>query len=555
MSKLLSAPTNQTVNIQDQLRKVDTILMQSERFGTDTLLLKKTIIPLIESAKKKQDIPLLWAYYMQMADGFSLAIDNTNAHSDHYYDLANKLVKKYNYPELEMTGLIRQGYYNFIYRKVIEAFPFYLQANDLKSKINVQKVPLMTTHYEFMASFFSYIGEQTKSIEYLKEALPFSPQASRVRINIINSIAINYDKAKNKVSSHHYLQQALQVAELAKDSVWIGIIAGNLSNYAWQNGDTTQAIYLIKKNIDLSIRHNEPQDAMRANLVLAKYFIALKEWLLALQHIQISKELMKQKPYYLQYQMDAQYALSKIAKGLRNKDDELNYLNSYLVLRDSLEARKNVKEMQSIIWQSERDKYDYSMQEAEVKRQQIRRTFLYIVILSILIFCIILLLINKSKAKIKIKNTLLEKEQLTLTYEKQLVDQELIILKNSLEDFTNTIKQNDTVIKRLRYDIATDSEENPKNKQVAIERLSSMLEAHIMTTERWTRFKSVFDKVYPDYLNRHKEAYEKITDNDLKIIALQKLDLNNNTMSELLCISVEGIKKAKQRLKKKMETR
>lgn len=58
--------------------------------------------------------------------------------------------------------------------------------------------------------------------------------------------------------------------------------------------------------------------------------------------------------------------------------------------------------------------------------------------------------------------------------------------------------------------------------------------------------------LYPGYLSQMKKNYKKITDNDLRILVLQKLDLNNSSMSELLCVSTEAIKKAKQRLKKIM---
>jgi DNA-binding CsgD family transcriptional regulator len=51
-----------------------------------------------------------------------------------------------------------------------------------------------------------------------------------------------------------------------------------------------------------------------------------------------------------------------------------------------------------------------------------------------------------------------------------------------------------------------------------------------------------------------KDGHAKITENDLRILALQKLELSNASMSELLCISIEVIKKAKQRLKKKLGT-
>lgn len=537
--------------IEDPTQQLETVLKLSENFGKDTLLLKKIVAPVLDLATQKKSIPLKWAYYMLMADGYSIAFDQTNPTSDHYYILAHQLLQSHPNTELEMIGYARQGYYNFVYRKVIDAFPFFLHANDLKTKINIKKIPLVVKHYQFMASFFNYIGDQTNAINFLKDALPFSKKRSRERIDLINAIAVYLSEVKTNPEALNYLNQAMQEAKLAKDSVWIGIISGNLADYAWEAGEKNKAIDLLKKNIDLSLRYNEEKDAMRANLNLAQWYITLKEWDLAKKYVSAGKSLMEEKPYFLKYKMDATKYLSEIAHGLNQKENELGYLKFYFLLRDSLEKRTNVSEMQKIIWQSEKEKYNQTMKSEEEKRLQIKRMYQYCAIFLTLIFVIVLLLINKSRAKIKMQNTLLEKDQLALSYENQLLDQELIILKDSLNEFTDTIKQNNSTIQQLRHEI---NEESNQHYIAQInDKLNIMLQDHIMTDDRWIKFKYVFDKVYPGYLLQMRDNYTKISENDIKILALQKLGLNNKSMSNLLCVSLEGIKKAKQRLKKKIE--
>ncbi|MNX91222.1 hypothetical protein D3C86_1232950 [compost metagenome] len=264
---------------------------------------------------------------------------------------------------------------------------------------------------------------------------------------------------------------------------------------------------------------------------------------------------MEEKPYFLKYKMEASKLLSDIAHGLNQKEEELKQLHVYLILKDSLEKRINDKEIQTFLWQRETERYNRAIQSTEEKRLHTKRTYQFIGVCLILVFAIVLLLINRSKAKIKIRNTLLEKDRLKLGYERQLLDQELLILKDSLGEFTNTIKQNDTTIQQLRQEIVKVSAQNPAYMAQVSDSLNAMLQTHIMTDERWLKFKHVFDKVHPGYLAQMKQNYSKITDNDLRILALQKLDLNNSSMSELLCVSTEAIKKAKQRLKKKMELR
>lgn len=540
-------------HIEDPVRQLEAVLQFPANFGKDTVALKNTLAPVLTFADRKHNNILKWGYYMRMADGYSIAFDRTNAVSDQYYRLAEQLLQKYPSIELEMIGYVRQGYYNFVYRKVKEAFPFFLRANDLKSRIDIKKIPLVVKHYQFIANFYSYIGDHSIAVDYLQEALPFSKAASRERVDLINAIAVYLTKDSLNHQAVTYFNRAMSEAKLAKDSVWIGIISGNLADQAWKAGNKQKAIALIQKNIALSMQFNERKDAMRANLNLANWYIVLKKWALARQHVVTSMSLMEEKPYFLQYKMEASKLLSAIAQGLNQKEDELKYLHVYLLLKDSLEKRINDKEIQRALWQRETDRYHRAIQSAEEKRLHTKRIYQFIGLCLILVFAIILLLINRSKAKIKMRNTLLEKDQLKLGYERQLLDQELLILKDSLSEFTNTIKQNDTTIQELRQEIVKVSEQSPVYMAQVSDTLNAMLQTHIMTDERWLKFRHVFDKVYPGYLSQMKQNYSKITDNDLRILALQKLELNNSSMSELLCVSNEAIKKAKQRLKKKME--
>lgn len=551
-SPVAATPIQKIENISDPFLQLEAALQLRVDIGKDSIALKKAFDPLLLLAQKNNNIPLEWAYYMLMADGFSVHFDQTNVRSNHYFRLAEKLLHKHPNPNLAMVGNIREGYYYFVYRKVIDAFPYFLKANDLRTKTKSHSIPLLAKHFQYIASFFNYIGDTDKAVDYLECAVPFAEKATRPRIDLINSIAVYLSKNGDEKRAISYFDQAMHEAILAKDSVWIGIISGNLADYAWRKGDKSEAIELVKKNIALSMQYDDHIDAMRANLVLAGWHIALKEWDTARQHVAASINLMEDKPYYLKYKMDASKKLSDIAHGTGESDKELQYLQRYIALRDSLEQRTNIKEAQRIIWNYEKEKYQRDIESAEQKQRQTTRKYQYLGILIVLVFAIIILLIHRSRSKIKLRTTLLEKNQLALSYEKQLLDQEVSLLKNSLTEFTNTIKSNNLTIQQLRLELTQEASEKPAAVMQISNQLNSLLKTHIMTDERWQQFRYVFDKVYPGYLSKMKETNEKITENDLKILALIKLDLSNASMSELLCISIEGIKKAKQRLKKKL---
>src|SRR5690606_23853777 len=245
-------------------------------------------------------------------------------------------------------------------------------------------------------------------------------------------------------------------------------------------------------------------------------------------------------------------AQAAIAKGLGNKDIELENLHLYIQYRDSLAQQTNYDNLQKIYWQWEADKYLQNRQQEQLKRKQIQQNYQYGAVFLCLVFVIILLLIKRSRDKILIRTAMLENNQLAMTYEKELLDQEVLVLKDSLNEFTDTIKNNDLTISRLREELSQQPTTSTDQQEYISNQLNVLLESHLMTDERWIKFKYVFDKVFPDYLANQKKSYPVLSENDLRIIALSKLELSNRSMSDLLGVSVEGVKKAKQRMKKKI---
>jgi DNA-binding CsgD family transcriptional regulator len=73
-----------------------------------------------------------------------------------------------------------------------------------------------------------------------------------------------------------------------------------------------------------------------------------------------------------------------------------------------------------------------------------------------------------------------------------------------------------------------------------------------MTDENWNDFKKLFSNVYPGFFINLSKGYPQLSAADTRLLALVKLGLNNAEMANMLGITVEGIKKAKQRLRKKI---
>ena len=83
--------------------------------------------------------------------------------------------------------------------------------------------------------------------------------------------------------------------------------------------------------------------------------------------------------------------------------------------------------------------------------------------------------------------------------------------------------------------------------------INDLLKSHLMTDENWENFKIAYQEEHPDFYNYLMKNFETLTDSNLRLVILMSLQLSNQQISNLLGITVDGVKKAKQRLKKKLD--
>jgi DNA-directed RNA polymerase specialized sigma24 family protein len=74
----------------------------------------------------------------------------------------------------------------------------------------------------------------------------------------------------------------------------------------------------------------------------------------------------------------------------------------------------------------------------------------------------------------------------------------------------------------------------------------------ILTDADWTIFKNHFEKVYPGYLFRLRAAFDKLSEAEERLFLFIKLNLKTKESAAILGISVESVKKTRNRLRKRL---
>ncbi|WP_169435060.1 tetratricopeptide repeat protein [Neolewinella persica] len=94
--------------------------------------------------------------------------------------------------------------------------------------------------------------------------------------------------------------------------------------------------------------------------------------------------------------------------------------------------------------------------------------------------------------------------------------------------------------------------DDPKSNLAKEEERLNLFDHSILTNTDWTDFKVLFDKSNPGYLQEIREAFPTITESEERLFTLIKLNLKSKEISNLLGISVNSVKKTRNRLRKKL---
>ncbi len=141
----------------------------------------------------------------------------------------------------------------------------------------------------------------------------------------------------------------------------------------------------------------------------------------------------------------------------------------------------------------------------------------------------------------KLKRNKLEKEKL---------DAELEFKKKELTTHAlHLAKKNETLegLKQQAQELT--STEN----RHGFKKLIRSIDFDLQDDNNWENFARYFEEVHKDFNGNVKSKYPQVTSNELRLMALLKMNLSSKEIANILNISTEGIKKARYRLRKKLD--
>lgn len=488
------------------------------------------------------------------AEAYSKNFDNINHQSVSLYLEALNEAKKINDENLLVYVNTQVGFFYYSYNEYIKAMPFFIKSSNLLDENNIDDLIQPADVYKKNAYFFGSINEHQKSIDYLLNALKFTPSNSESYAAFLNNIGSSYYKMGAVENARNYFMKAKEVSLENNNQVRYAKTLGDLALIHFDQKEYQKAIELLQKDIEISIKNKADRNTMYAQILLSKVYVETKNFDKAKQTLALANDYVSSKNYLKSYAYEiAQVNLSialqtnDVALELQSRR-ALAELGADIVNKDGKEAIKLVG------WETQKEQFNAKLEAEKAKVEKANLKVL--IICGIVVFIVVVTFFIVRSIQLRFKNKEAE-------YQKNMLQYKINHLQSisKLDDYDLTLKSYQSYLfDQNRQMNLIEKELDKLNSNVVTKDqakifLQELLDQQKMSGNNWLALKNTFVKEENDYYNTLLENFPDLSERNLRIVILNKMDLKPAEIALILNIKIDVVNDALQRLRKNFKGR
>lgn len=510
--------------------------------------------------------------------------------SDSLINIALAYFEKQDDPVRKAIALYYEGRVNHDMNNAEEATDYYLRARDVaKNTTDYKLLYLINIHLGTLYAYRNltdlaldaYVNAQNYSIQLKDSALISNSYSYLGRVATLS---------KDWSKGLDYYKKAIEVAEQSGNLNAVTFAYGEISTVYQALSILDFSMYYLKKSKEIEEIHN--------TFALSQTYLGIGETYYLMKqsdsaYFYLEKALNTTNPYTKQ---DATQTLYYLCRDLGKYEDAIKYNEQYWVYKDSIDNINRSSEIAKIQAKYEQEKL------LNVNNGLENRILWGSIILLLIIFVLIFFyqrellkkerIIKESRKQLQIRlNQLHENESiihenenligvLSIQMEEHVGSQEHInnqmaemgrirqnnatlqtqneILQGDIKKYISSLKEKGEELKTYEYLTAENTYLFERQRY-----LCSQLIKHInildclksdpkyIEESQWPEIFKSINIVYPNLIERLRKDFS-LTDSDLLMCCLIKLQLNNSIIAELAAISPSSVTKRKQRLKERI---
>lgn len=407
-----------------------------------------------------------------------------------------------------------------------------------------QKLNRQCDFYETIGDCYFFFKHFEQAKTFLLKAISCPEINNLSKINVYNTLGLIHMKFDGAKAESYFLR-AIKIAEQEDHKLWYGVITGNIGGLYFDREKYDLALQFFETDSKLSLEHGLFDSAISALGKIVEIYVIKEDlpqakfWMAKMDSIaQPLSERVKGIAYYKASSIFNAF-IGNYEIAYKNSLKANYYIDSFDNVRNEV-LKKNM-EFQIAY---ERQLAQFNILEEKAKSDEKTKYGLLILILSISVgsFVSIFQVIKRRKREKELFDLKSKKAEENI----ERMELELKTLLKSLIDKNDTINQLNSELQ----DLFSHVEGTEVDKQNLTDKLQTFT---LLTDEDWVQFKHLFEKRFPGFFAYFQNNYVGITNAELRLAALLKLNLENIEISKALGIGADSVRKTNLRLRKRVE--
>jgi len=369
-------------------------------------------------------------------------------------------------------------------------------------------------------------GAKSEALTYLERAIKFSSDLDvglKIRSASLSNASLLYAEMGQYEKAMKYISESLAIDQSRDDKNGIATDYFKIGDLLHEQGHYLKSLTYYRKSLALA------KDLGNLEMMKLNNHQMMKSY----EHLNRFEEALNCSVLFQQYG-DSIFNIEK-----QEKIEAL-----------TIQYKVDIKEAQIIA--------DQQRIELLIKSNELKKRRLMMLVgggLMFLVIAIVLIALQKKRVEVnKTQKDLalnrLEKAQLN---ESRMLEQ-LDFHKSEMDKYISKFNGNRIMVKKLQSELLDLRKTSKENGSWETTKLSTIVEENLHNESDWNDFLTHFEVLNSDLLTRLQSEFQELTANDLKHIALIQLNMSLKETANILNITVEGVKKARQRLRSKVLT-
>jgi DNA-binding CsgD family transcriptional regulator len=416
---------------------------------------------------------------------------------------------------------------------------FGLKGRDLLLQTGAASKTQLYGLYARLASVAFNTAQFRDCVEYASAAMAYQDEKAPIA-DLFNTLGLGYRGLGLQDSALYWFRKALDIAVSDRNKAAIGVVQGNMAQVYFARGNLAEAYPLLQTDVQESLAASDVPNAMNSLQFIARIQAMQGNHALSLAtlHMCFANLPAVNNMRYRQNIMEGAALVYRLA-GMH--DSAWLAMKQQITYRDSMQARITNSRMGTVIVQLNYEKSLQTLKELSLEKQLAEQRRNLLVSLILLLGLAAWLNTNRQRLHMKYR-------QQMLMHEREKAEQEAAAARRQLELMRENLLTKSAMVEELQQKLSSNQLSNDTRQHLEV-----LQQSVILTEDDWLRYRELFEKVHPGFVSRLRQAAPDISQAELRIAVLMRLQFENRQMAGMLGISADSVAKSRRRLKARLK--